>query len=129
MQKGLPPMTEYHLSRRELFKRVCPAVMGAAGLHISGPLVAAPLNAFPPVQRITGGPHPHWFGYYDKLYHVKSSRRIDLGSFYLPKIYTGEWRVDTHPRFSPDGRYVCIDAPYQNEGRQLLLIDIRGIVK
>ena len=63
------------------------------------------------------------------LYHVKSSRRIDLGSFYLPKIYTGEWRVDTHPRFSPDGRYVCIDAPYQNEGRQLHLIDISGIVK
>ncbi len=60
-------MTEYHLSRRELFKRVCPAVMGAAGLHISGPLVAAALNAFPPVQRITGGPHHHWFGYYDKL--------------------------------------------------------------
>ena len=61
------------------------------------------------------------------LYHVKSGRRIDLGDFHLPKIYTGEWRVDTHPRFSPDGRYVCIDAPHKDQGRQLHLIDISGL--
>jgi hypothetical protein len=58
------------------------------------------------------------------LYHVKTKRRIDLGNFHLPKIYSGEWRVDTHPRFSPDGRYVCIDSPHGDEGRQLHLIDI-----
>lgn len=62
------------------------------------------------------------------LYHVASGRRVDLGEFHLPKIYTGEWRVDTHPRFSPDSRYVCIDAPHENEGRQLHLIDISEIV-
>ena len=62
------------------------------------------------------------------LYHVASGRRVDLGRFHLPKIYTGEWRVDTHPRFSPDSRYVCIDAPHDNEGRQLHLIDISEIV-
>ncbi|MCP4811694.1 MAG: hypothetical protein GY888_04225, partial [Planctomycetaceae bacterium] len=62
------------------------------------------------------------------LYHVKSKRRIDLGHFHLPKIYTGEWRVDTHPRFSPDSRYVCIDAPDGNAGRQLHLIDIQGLL-
>ncbi len=62
------------------------------------------------------------------LYHVSSGRRIDLGHFHLPAVYSGEWRVDTHPRFSPDSRYVCIDAPYKNEGRQLHLIDISGIV-
>ncbi len=58
------------------------------------------------------------------LYHVQTERRIDLGDFHLPKIYTGEWRVDTHPRSSPDGHYVCIDAPIKNKGRQLHLIDI-----
>ncbi len=63
------------------------------------------------------------------LYHVKTGRRIDLGHFHLPKAYTGEWRVDTHPRFSPDSRYVCIDAPVENQGRQLHLIDISEIVK
>ena len=62
------------------------------------------------------------------LCHVDSSRRFDLGHFHLPKTYTGEWRVDTHPRFSSDGGYVCIDAPHANEGRQLHLIDIRRIV-
>ena len=61
------------------------------------------------------------------LYHVASGRRVDLGKFHLPEIYTGEWRVDTHPRFSPDRRYVCVDAPQGNEGRQLHLIDISEI--
>ena len=63
------------------------------------------------------------------LYHVKSERRVDLGQFHLPKVYTGEWRVDTHPRFSPDSRYVCIDAPHQGQGRQLHLIDIAGLLE
>jgi hypothetical protein len=58
------------------------------------------------------------------LYHVATNRRFDLGHFHLPRVYTGEWRVDTHPRFSPDGRLVCIDAPHKGEGRQLHLIDI-----
>ncbi len=62
------------------------------------------------------------------LYHVKSGRRVDLGHFHLPKAYSGEWRVDTHPRFSRDGRLVCIDAPHEDEGRQLHLIDIGSIV-
>lgn len=63
------------------------------------------------------------------LYHIATGRRVDLGHFHLPPVYTGEWRVDTHPRFSPNSRYVCIDAPVKNQGRQLHLIDIRGIVK
>ncbi|QDT92876.1 hypothetical protein [Gimesia algae] len=62
------------------------------------------------------------------LYHVTSGKRIDLGHFHSPAIYTGEWRVDTHPRFSPDAKYVCIDSPHKNEGRQLHLIDISKIV-
>ena len=63
------------------------------------------------------------------LYHVKTNRRFDLGHFHLPAIYKGEWRVDTHPRFSPDLRYVCIDAPVKDSGRQLHLIDIRDILQ
>lgn len=62
------------------------------------------------------------------LYHVASGKRIDLGHFHSPAIYTGEWRVDTHPRFSPDAKYVCIDSPHKNEGRQLHLIDISEII-
>jgi len=62
------------------------------------------------------------------LYHVRTKRRIDLGHFHSPSSYTDEWRVDTHPRLSPDGRHVCIDSPHKNEGRQLYLIDISKIV-
>ena len=62
------------------------------------------------------------------LFHIASKRRHHLGAFHLPQVYSGEWRVDTHPRFSPDGKWVCIDAPYKAQGRQLHLIDIRQLV-
>lgn len=63
------------------------------------------------------------------LYHVPTGRRTDLGRFPAPKVYSGEWRCDTHPRFSRDGRTVCIDAPHGEAGRQLHLLDISGIVE
>ncbi len=62
------------------------------------------------------------------LYHVPTGRRTDLGRFPSPPIYTGEYRCDTHPRSSRDGRTVCIDSPYQDQGRQLFLLDVSGIV-
>lgn len=62
------------------------------------------------------------------LYHVATQRRVVLGHFHLPPEYTGEWRCDTHPRFSPDGQYVVIDSPHTGAGRQMHLIDIRAIV-
>ncbi|MCA9177149.1 MAG: hypothetical protein KDB14_21820 [Planctomycetales bacterium] len=62
------------------------------------------------------------------LYHIPTNRRIDLGHFHLPSEYRGEWRVDTHPRLSRDGRLVCIDAPVAGSGRQLHLLDISAIV-
>jgi hypothetical protein len=62
------------------------------------------------------------------LYHIDTNRRIDLGQFPSPAVYRGEWRVDTHPRTSRDERYVCIDAPQADNGRQLHLIDIKGLM-
>jgi hypothetical protein len=61
------------------------------------------------------------------LYHVPSSRRVWLGHFHSPPQYTGEWRCDTHPRNSNDGKSVIIDSPHDG-GRQLYQIDIRDIV-
>ncbi len=62
------------------------------------------------------------------LYHIASGKRVSLGRFHSPKEYAGEWRVDTHPRVSRDGRTVCIDSPHTGKGRQLHLIDIRKII-
>jgi len=62
------------------------------------------------------------------LYHIATNKRIDLGEFHSPREYTGEWRVDNHPRSSRDERWVCIDAPDGANGRQLHLIDIQGLM-
>jgi len=63
------------------------------------------------------------------LYNIATGKTVPLGSFYLPAEYNGEWRCDTHPRFSPDGRKVIIDSPHAGNGRQMYLIDISQMVK
>jgi Tol biopolymer transport system component len=40
----------------------------------------------------------------------------------------GEWRCDTHPRYSPDGTKVVIDSTHEGLGRQMYLIDVSRIV-
>ena len=54
-------------------------------------------------------------------------RRVELGAFHSPREYTGEWRCDTHPCFSRDGRSVVIESPHHG-GRHLYLIDVASIV-
>jgi len=74
-------------------------------------------DTYPDKQRLQ---HPY-------LYDTRSRKRHPIGHFLSPAEYTGEWRCDTHPRFSRDGKLVCIDSPHGG-GRQLHLIDISGIV-
>ena len=62
------------------------------------------------------------------VYEVASGRRVPLGLFRLPPEYAGEWRCDTHPWFSPDGRKVVIDSAHGGNGRQMYLIEIGDIV-
>lgn len=99
--------------------------IGRGVLDTSGHLSYLPGNEWILSDTYPKGPErlqtPH-------LYHVATGRRIDLGHFPVAKEYTGEWRVDTHPRLSPDGKVVCIDAPDGSAGRQLFLIDIGQVV-
>jgi hypothetical protein len=60
------------------------------------------------------------------LFHVPSRRFVLLGRF--ASTYSGEWRCDSHPRLSRDGRLVIIDSPHGGNGRQQYLIDIRPIL-
>lgn len=62
------------------------------------------------------------------LYEVSSGRRFPLGEFCSPPQYHDEFRCDNHPRFSRDGRSVVIDSTHGGNGRQMYLLDIRGIV-
>ncbi|MCB1022379.1 MAG: hypothetical protein KDC27_20795 [Acidobacteria bacterium] len=61
------------------------------------------------------------------LYQVATGKRIPLADLYSPPEYTGEWRCDTHPRFSPDGKKVVVDSAHAG-GRQLYLIDVAELV-
>ena len=63
---------------------------------------------------------------YVYLYHVPTDERVPLGEFYSPVEYQGEWRCDTHPRSTQDGKYVIVDSPNW-QGRQLYMLDVRGI--
>jgi hypothetical protein len=62
------------------------------------------------------------------LYDVARGTRHPLGDFRAPPEYVGEWRCDLHPRSSPDGRSVVVDAPLDGQGRQMHLIDVSGLV-
>ncbi len=75
-------------------------------------------DTYPDQQRLQ---HPY-------LYHIPTNRRVPLGHFHSPPEYKGEWRCDLHPRSSRDGQLVCIDSPHGGAGRQMYLIDIRGLV-
>jgi hypothetical protein len=75
-------------------------------------------DTYPDAKRLQ---HPY-------LYHVKTGKKVPLGHFHSPREYTGEWRCDTHPRFSPDGTKVVIDSPHGGNGRQMYLLDISRIV-
>ncbi|MHC4878274.1 MAG: hypothetical protein ACYTGL_17625 [Planctomycetota bacterium] len=73
-------------------------------------------------------PHPVTRHQRPYLFHVPSGRRVELGVFRSPLAYIGEWRCDTHPRSSNDGRTVAIDSPHTGKGRQVHLIDIGNII-
>lgn len=62
------------------------------------------------------------------LYRVATGKRIPIAHCYAPPEYTGEWRCDNHPRYSPNGKLVTVDAPDPETGRQIHLIDVSDIV-
>ncbi len=61
------------------------------------------------------------------LYRPADKKLVPLGAFYLPPEHKGEWRTDLHPRWSRDGRYVCIDSMHIGDQRQLHLLDVSSI--
>ena len=61
------------------------------------------------------------------LYNVKTGERRDLAKLYMPKGMWGEYRCDTHPRSTPDGKRVVVDSAH-NGKRQLYMLDVSEIV-
>ena len=58
------------------------------------------------------------------IYDVDLDRRSEVGAFPSPPQYTGEWRVDLHPRLNRDGTRICIDSAHGGHGRQMYVLDI-----
>lgn len=61
------------------------------------------------------------------LYHIPSRLFVPLAKL-RSTAGGGVFRVDLHPRFSPDGRTLCIDATHEGLGRQMYVIDISHIL-
>ncbi|MCG8524950.1 MAG: hypothetical protein MI748_01105 [Opitutales bacterium] len=61
------------------------------------------------------------------LYHVPSKRKVVLGRFYQPEIFTGEWRCDLHPRCDQQGSRVFFDSTHEGH-RKMYMIDISKII-
>lgn len=61
------------------------------------------------------------------LYHRSTGKKVVLGHFPSPHTYTGEWRCDTHPRCSENGKTIAIDSPHDG-GRQVYLLDISEVL-
>ena len=68
------------------------------------------------------------------MYHLASERLVPLAKLesHLKREQVFEsasyYRIDLHPRFSPDGRTVSIDSSHEGLGRQVYLIDVGEIM-
>lgn len=86
----------------------------------------------------TYSPDGQWVlvdGYPDKermqplmLFRPSDGKQLQLGTFYQIKQSNTEFRCDLHPRWSRDGKYVCIDSMHENDRRAIYLLDVGGAI-
>jgi hypothetical protein len=82
-------------------------------------------------------PNRHWIvtdSYPDRarqqhllLYHLATGKRIEIGRFLAPWRFNGAVRCDLHPRWSPDGGWICIDSAHTGT-RMTYVLDVSAIV-
>jgi hypothetical protein len=62
------------------------------------------------------------------LFKLSDGKRVDLELLKSPKNIPAEIRCDFHPRWSPSGRYLCIDSLHEGT-RQMYMLDIEKYLK
>ncbi|HLN72078.1 MAG: hypothetical protein ACM3O8_06515 [Methylococcaceae bacterium] len=71
---------------------------------------------------------------YIYMYHIPTKKFVAVGKYEFRmngKFFQNDpliFRVDLHPRFSPDGRSVSFDSTHEGLGRQIYLLDIGYIL-
>jgi hypothetical protein len=63
------------------------------------------------------------------LYQVSTNRKVPIANLLSPDRYAGEWRCDTHPSSSRNGRMVVVDSTHEGKGRQVYLIDVSSTLE
>ncbi|MGU3627628.1 hypothetical protein [Comamonas sp. C24C] len=61
------------------------------------------------------------------LFDMQTGQRRNLGSFYATPELSKENRCDLHPRWSRDGKQVCIDSVHEGQ-RQMYVLDVSSIL-
>jgi Tol biopolymer transport system component len=59
------------------------------------------------------------------LWNLKRERAVELGRYSTPKHLDGPLRVDLHPRFSHDGKRICIDSAMDGR-RNMYVLDLEA---
>jgi Tol biopolymer transport system component len=62
------------------------------------------------------------------LFQVSTGVRTDIGEFYHDPEQSGHVRCDLHPRWSRDGRTVCVDSTKTGQ-RQMYLVDVSPVTE
>ncbi len=61
------------------------------------------------------------------LFDAQTGARHDVGRYLEPAAFTGPFRCDLHPRWSPDGTQICFDSTHEGF-RGVYVVDVRDIV-
>jgi Tol biopolymer transport system component len=57
------------------------------------------------------------------LYEVATGKLIEIGRFLAPLQFSGSYRCDLHPRWSPDGKMISIDSSHEGK-RMTYILDV-----
>jgi hypothetical protein len=61
------------------------------------------------------------------LWNLDGAYAMELGRYDTPRHLDGPLRVDLHPRFSPDGKKICIDSA-MGGSRNMYVLDVEQVI-